>query len=166
MSLQSDKDDKQVLEMIARCPGLTAMGIAVELGVSDLRVYGAIRRLRAAGLVQPCEDERPAGWEPVDRNERSPLRGTELIAAERQRQLGKWSIEHDADHADGELAVRAAELAVDGIGELFTGDYRRDGWDLVKKHRGNRVRQLTIAGALIAAEIDRVLAERDGSIAP
>ena len=88
-----------------------------------------------------------------------PGGGAALIAEERARQIGAegWSAEHDDEqHWHGELALRAAELAVIGTGEEVTTSVR-DEWGLVAKHRGERVRQLTIAGALIAAEIDRLL---------
>ncbi len=95
------------------------------------------------------------------------MRGAELIAAERLRQVeeGGWSAEHDAGHDSGELAVVAAELAVDGTdAELDVRDFDADMWGLVHMHgyRGLKpdpVRALTIAGALIAAEIDRIQGE-------
>jgi len=80
------------------------------------------------------------------------------IAAERSRQMGRWSAEHDDEHGDGELAVRGAELAlVHTDYELNPHEGEHDAWGLVAKHRGDPVRCLTIAGALIAAELDRVL---------
>ncbi len=84
--------------------------------------------------------------------------GAYLIAAERDAQLMKYSAGHDAEHDDGELAYRAAELAVGSTITLEVGGHTPDGWGLVSKHRGDRVRQLTIAGSLVAAEIDRLLA--------
>lgn len=100
------------------------------------------------------------------------MKGHELIAAERERQVAEegWTPEHDDEHSDAALAVVAASLAVDGtdaevhdpIGRGTDGHENRlgveqmgDCWGLVRKHRDDRVRQLTIAGALIAAEIDR-----------
>ncbi len=75
--------------------------------------------------------------------------GLERIAAERLRQIEKgWTPQHDDDHFNGELAEAAGALAVNR--EI------RDNWGLVYKHRGNRLRQLEIAGALIVAEIDRL----------
>lgn len=85
--------------------------------------------------------------------------GIELIAEERARQISseKWTPEHDDSHIDGHLAKAAAELAAHGT-DMETIDHlsMRDVWGLVRKHRANRERQLVIAGALIAAEIDRL----------
>lgn len=95
--------------------------------------------------------------------------GIELIAAERKRQIEKegWTPEHDEGHQYGDLAVHAAALAVMttdalvvdplGRGSLLVGEQDCDKWGLQQKHAGNEIRQLVIAGALIAAEIDRVL---------
>lgn len=99
-------------------------------------------------------------------------KGVELIAAERQRQITVegWTAEHDAEYTPGELAKAAACYAA-GVPvyweeRLFTGgDTRlphvymrnlwpwRPGWYKPK----DRLRDLARAGALIAAEIDRLL---------
>jgi len=81
--------------------------------------------------------------------------GSELIVAERNRQLTTWDKEHDAEHTQGELAINAARLAAN---DLWVKGYIQD-WGLVEKHKNNRIDQLVIAGALIAAELDRLLAE-------
>lgn len=95
--------------------------------------------------------------------------GIELIAEERQRQLNKgWSREHDTiEHAYADLAVVAAVVLCNGTDATVVDPLGRDQdpWGLLKRHRNNRVRQLMIAGALIAAEIDRVQ-ERDATPAP
>jgi hypothetical protein len=85
--------------------------------------------------------------------------GVERIAEERARQQAKRSVEHDAGHSRGEMSVCAAELAVHDTDEELTSYAQpRDQWGLVAKHGHDRLRSLTIAGALIAAEIDRELA--------
>lgn len=86
--------------------------------------------------------------------------GVDLISAERDRQIERipgWSCDHDDEHTNAALAKRAAELAAYGT-DMETIDYGEndDQWGLVRKHKENRIRQLTIAGALIAAEIDRL----------
>lgn len=84
--------------------------------------------------------------------------GAEAIAAERQRQVEVegWTWEHDDQHANEQLASAAAFYAIpEKYGEL-TAFWRFDPeWNKKRKH--NRVRQLVIAGALIAAEIDRLI---------
>ena len=93
--------------------------------------------------------------------------GISRIARERKRQIEEehWTHRHDEGHTNGALAVNAAALAVNGTDahiahpDLDEGeDY--DEFGLVKKHAENRIRQLEIAGALLAAEIDRLLWER------
>jgi hypothetical protein len=109
------------------------------------------------------------------------MSGIERIAAERQRQINKegWTPEHDDQHDSGELAMAAvcyaapkqvrmkAEVPVNcGCREAMCPHSNMSKtawldpwpwdseWDKRKKH--DRIRQLEIAGALIAAEIDRL----------
>lgn len=81
------------------------------------------------------------------------------IARERQRQFDAWPREHDDHHRHGELAVAAAELAVHGTDARIVDPGvldEPDAWRLIAKHRDNRRRQLVIAAALLAAEIERL----------
>jgi len=93
--------------------------------------------------------------------------GASRIAAERQRQIERegYGAEHDDRHADGRIAVAAARLVCATTGAYVTCFDNRDDWGLVNKHSGNRIRQLEIAGALIAAEIDRIL-RASATVAP
>jgi hypothetical protein len=110
-----------------------------------------------------------------------PLTGIERIAQERQRQIEKegWTPEHDAEHTSGELALAAvcyaASAADTRIYQLkqfaasvaFTDPWPwADRWDK-RPYNGNVLkspskkqvlRMLEKAGALIAAEIDRLMA--------
>jgi len=112
--------------------------------------------------------------------------GIELIKAERKRQVtveGFCSVKDDCN-VDGEMALVAA-LYASPI-QLFTlslADDRKNerrsyrgamleaddpwpaswGQEWDKRHKHDRIRQLTIAGALIAAEIDRLLRLGDAS---
>ena len=91
--------------------------------------------------------------------------GIELIAIERQEQIEKhgWDANHDDDHFGGALLKAAATLCANGTdvivqdpdGEWGTGD---DPWGLESKLDGdkNKIHRLKVAGALIAAEIDRI----------
>lgn len=81
--------------------------------------------------------------------------GIELIAEERQEQIEKhgWDLRNDSDYKDEEL-LKAA---------LFCIDQKRFEWPFgwivnfrSKIIRKSRVDQLKVAGALIAAEIDRL----------
>lgn len=97
--------------------------------------------------------------------------GIELIAEERKRQLEKcgWTSEHDDNETDDQLANAAATYAipawtrsmlVDIIGSKdITGDICPTWpWDPVwwKPSPNDRIKELSKAGALIAAEIDRL----------
>lgn len=77
--------------------------------------------------------------------------GVKRIKRERKRQLEEWSADHDDTHGDGELA-RAASYLAHPTGN--PSDAPR--WALGLKTK-DRLRELEVAGALIAAEIDRLL---------
>lgn len=96
-------------------------------------------------------------------NVEQPPTGLELIIAERERQITQegWTAEHDAEHTEGQLAMAAACYAFDAVA-LPTIDAKRfifDNWPWSRKWwkptPDDTIRQLTKAGALIAAEIDR-----------
>lgn len=109
------------------------------------------------------------------------MTGVELIAAERQRQVAEeeFDADHDSYHVDGELAIVAAIYAAAGDKEVkvlrfnvetevshlpVIADAWPERWDPDYDKRGNYdpIRRLTIAGALIAAEIDRLQATKIG----
>jgi hypothetical protein len=103
------------------------------------------------------------------------MSGVELIAAERQRQVERegWTPEHDDTHDDGELARAAAcyadphgfhdPLGAPGgwLGKRIPARWPWD-WSYWKPG-ATRVRALVKAGALIAAEIDRLQRANDAS---
>lgn len=101
---------------------------------------------------------------------RIEMSGVDLIKRERSRQIldEGYDAEHDDRYNRGDLAVIAATLAVDGTDAKVTDPHERgsgaDPWSLLRKHGyeagGDDIRKLTIAGALIAAEIDRRLRRR------
>lgn len=80
--------------------------------------------------------------------------GWERIRDERIRQHEGWTPEHDDGHLRGELALVATELIVSTLGNQPS---YTDPWGLIEKHAADPVRRLEIAGALVAAEIDRLL---------
>lgn len=96
--------------------------------------------------------------------------GIELIAAERQRQIDieGWNAEHDRTHTWGELAKAAACYAVHHTdARVFDPGSANDDltinienawpWDSKWwKPSNDKIRNLVKAGALIAAEIDRL----------
>jgi hypothetical protein len=113
------------------------------------------------------------------------MTGIGRIIAERKRQVEEegWTPEHDAEHTDESLAMAAACYAMPRMlyavetsghmpGELSVTMTAKDPWPWKEEYpdgsKGNawdkrgqhdRIRQLEIAGALIAAEIDRLLTE-------
>lgn len=101
--------------------------------------------------------------------------GIEIIAEERRRQISEegWTPEHDDQHTDGELAEAASTYAAScnlstRLPEMINGKefprkvtvLRHTRWpfdyDWFKPTPNDRVRELAKAGALIAAEIDRL----------
>lgn len=101
----------------------------------------------------------------VKQNRDMKKTGIELIAEERQRQIEKegWTPEHDAHHDTGDLALAAAAYASAELYRRTTSEgcdntphiwpFEREWW---KPTPNDRIRELQKAGALIAAEIDRL----------
>jgi hypothetical protein len=99
--------------------------------------------------------------------------GSELIAEERLRQVQEegWTSEHDAAHVNCELLDAALCYAGVAGSQMLDSDggeeareemecewpWSGDWW----KPSDDPVRNLTKAGALIAAEIDRIQAEKE-----
>jgi hypothetical protein len=99
------------------------------------------------------------------------MTGIELIAAERRRQIEEegWTAKHDAQHDDGELALAACYYAMPGHLVLsreaidiilYPETFWPSSWDYMWAKRGSKTRlqHLVVAGALIAAEIDLLMA--------
>lgn len=93
--------------------------------------------------------------------------GIELIAEERQRQIEKegWTAEHDSWHEDGSLAKAAACYAnplydeVKNTNRVLFGEKQiPEYWPFDEEwwKPKDRLSDLIRAGALIAAEIDRI----------
>ena len=90
------------------------------------------------------------------------MTGIERIAAERKRQIGVegWTAEHDSRHLIGELARAAACYALHASGERRVFAFWPWGNEWWKPSK-NQIRDLEKAGALIAAEIDRLQMENE-----
>lgn len=88
------------------------------------------------------------------------MTGSELIANERNRQVQqeRWSPEHDAEHGYFELSMAAVCYALHAAGESEPDSppsrwpWGSEWW----KPSEDPIRDLVKAGALIAAEIDRL----------
>ena len=85
------------------------------------------------------------------------LEGAVLILKERSSQKESWTEDHDDYHSDAALAMVAADVLCCQTDAHLEGPLGYDCWHIIKKHRGSRLEQLIIAGALVAAEIDRII---------
>lgn len=124
-------------------------------------------------------DDPTSGWHDRDADlPHAAPDGAAMIAAERCRQIKAegWTPEHDDEHTDGSLAMAAVCYAatepVYVARRNVRGEYGPrttyvdpwpeswcDSWDKrpgPKPTREERIRALAKAGALIAAEIDRL----------
>jgi hypothetical protein len=88
--------------------------------------------------------------------------GVSLIAAERKRQIEseKWTAEHDDEHDAGQMVAAAVTYALeatyDGLAVKGTWFKKYWPWDDEWFKPKNPPQDLIRAGALIAAEIDRL----------
>lgn len=144
-------------------------------------IGSTVSRLRVAEVLVQAENMEPVGtkvrrylssaWQrvsppPAEAPDVEPgqtaSEGARRIAAERQRQMADkaWTPEHDDTHGQGELAVAAAAYALHGIASNLSAmhvsamqlwPWEPEGWK-----PKDRLRNLERAGALIAAEIDRL----------
>ena len=106
--------------------------------------------------------------EAIDQQQKQMMKtGIEIITEERQRHFNVegWTAEHDDGHIDGELAGLAMcyltdpEKREEEFGELEPPVWFPESWDLQwwKPTPDDRIRELAKAGALVVAEIDRLL---------
>lgn len=90
------------------------------------------------------------------------MTGIELIAAERERQVTEegWTAEHDDQHGCGEMVEAAVAYARYGAEARFalslSGTPSCWPWDADWWKPSTKIRSLVKAGALIAAEIERL----------
>lgn len=125
--------------------------------------------------LEPCDNQRgipEAVCVPI------PLTGVELISDERRRQVEVegWSSERDVKvHKDGGLALASMCYIMDYYGHLdstafrsFCCEFARESWPWYFKYwkpttPNNSIKPLVKAGALIAAEIDRLQRMKDNA---
>ena len=116
-------------------------------------------------LMLMAEEQRDQAQEKLEKLDAG---GVGLIAIERARQIEEegWSTDRDDGHTHGELAAAGARYALEAISEgdrSFGDDLHEDLWpweDEWWKPNGDPVCALIKAGALIAAEIDRIQRRR------
>jgi len=118
------------------------------------------------------ENNFPGNWAVKTTGKAKPYKtdsimtGSALIAIERARQKDQegWTPEHDEEHDENELALAAACYAMpDQMRSIFNLRKRLWPWspDWWKPTPDNRIKELVKAGALIAAEIDRIQREKN-----
>lgn len=111
-----------------------------------------------------------AGFSPI--YHKTMKTGTQLITEERQRQISRegWLPDHDDQHASGELndaaicyAYAASKQARGEAGQAYLESLETSGnmpvpwpWESEWWKPSTQIRNLAKAGALIAAEIDRL----------
>jgi hypothetical protein len=133
-------------------------GAELEEGMAD----GSVVQLPVDALTAFAEASEEGKPPPRVIVRSGPKTAVECIEEERARQVEEYDADHDDDHSNGELADAAAWLAsIDG---LYGHDY--DGghtftpigplWAHSLSDKLPRRQELITAGALIAAEIDRL----------
>lgn len=139
----------------------------------DTRKTFTMRPVRA-GKGYSLEEIRAAadaGPGPIIQQDREPMKilelsgGAQAIAEERMRQVQAegWTPEHDDEHRREELTKAAVAYVVYGGRVRFVDPPFSWPWDAAWWKPKDRRSDLVRAGALIAAEIDRLdrLAERE-----
>jgi hypothetical protein len=117
-----------------------------------------IRQSFGVGLLEA----RDIYYSYTKQRKESIMNGTRLIIAERLRQIEEegFTVPHDDKHINGELkdaAIAYAMTSDTNAGECAE-DFFPNNWDKSWfKPSTDRIRNLTKAGALIAAEIDRLI---------
>lgn len=137
--------------------------------------WSAVESVDETGIVQRPVDVNEESASPAtkgtgDDPEHQHENGASLIAIERRRQVEVegWGAGHDKEHGGDELVMAAVAYA---LPYFYKG--REDFWPWDESYwkpvetgpnqpRENRIRELVKAGALIAAEIDRLLPQPEG----
>ena len=86
------------------------------------------------------------------------MTGIELITQERKEQIEKYryDTEHDVQHHPDQALINAAIFAL-----TLQDKWKQDGWENFEKKMWSKsmVERFAVAGALVAAEIDRLQAD-------
>ncbi len=153
---------------------------AHDAAIEDAAAY--VERIGDYGSESKVNGIRGEAWDSWERFKKtlqSPAQtegreeGWQLIAAERQRQVEKegWSPSHDDEHVNAEMAFAAAAYILHYAGREWLLDdkdnhlnYQADppheewpeDWGVKYWKPKDRISDLVRAGALIAAEIDRL----------
>lgn len=141
--------------------------------LAEFQEHETFAQAYSVEVGRPGETTVPLFTSPPAQPQSIPPNGVQLIAAERQRQISVegWTPEHDAEHDSGELASAAAAYALNAACLLnpFNGTPIEDTPDMWPWKPSwwkpkDPVSDLTRAGALIAAELDRIAAEENKNV--
>ena len=93
------------------------------------------------------------------------MTGIELITKERKEQIEKhgWGLDHDIqEHYNGELAIVGGYLATFKTSATMELSDCVPSWgeEILDYIGDDDIHRLKVAGALVAAEIDRILAQK------
>lgn len=153
----------------------TRCALAIARDIYKYANAAGIAPLTLAGVVTDAVNEAIALRSALLPPALDDTRGVGLVAAERARQIERegWTAEHDAEHDPGELASAGASYALNAACMLYplNGTPLDEPptcwlWDRAYWKPKDPLRDLVRAGALIAAEIDKLLAERPDSGRP
>lgn len=165
--LLSIQDFRRLIELAHAAPACTASEHAPVAWLMEYEVNGRWHHhdLRPA---KPAPSEGH-GWRSVPlyrapaytSTGQEPMNGIQLIAAERERQIAKgYDSTHDDQHDDA-MIVQVAQEIIAYVDPTVSLDVA-DPWGIIKRterkypnENDSDLRLLVIAGALIAAEIDR-----------
>lgn len=147
----------------------TAIGDTIELDDCDKSMFAGLsfadEPMEVQIVIRKKDAEAGAGQQT----------GIELIAGERMRQIEKegFDAKHDHEHRNDALAIAGGIYAMPEKARLFTS-YGKDGdkenyypllWPfepkMYKPTPDDRKRELIKAGALIAAELDRMIEQEN-----
>lgn len=158
-------DDEPTFVLLARdedAPGTVRDWIARRIrSGKNLPSDGQMKEAEAIAAAMEGE-----GW--IFKNRPPAVQwGAALIAGERERQKAKgYTDEHDDAHGDGMLLHAAMLLVVDEAGHTVAGvepPTMQGPWPdqlllwVNNKYMNDEIRRLVIAGAMVAAEIDRLI---------
>lgn len=145
-----------------------ALEQTIRTGGEDLSIFEIMQRFRNDGSCEHVIQDALIAMARID-PPAAPTGGVEIIRAERRRHFDVegWTPEHDDEHVNGEIALAAAcyawpsprPLEVKKAWPWELQDWKPELFGVGaddREKRESRIRVLAKAGALIAAEIDRL----------
>ena len=130
--------------------------IARQLITSTIENFGKQVKVLCNEVGKIMSENKSTDWMPSP----DTLSGVELICMERERQIKEkgYTDEHDDEETDDRLAYAAVCYAIPNFPskQIYVEDFYPWADYTYKPTPDNRIKELVKAGALIAAEIDRL----------